>query len=71
MQIIMEAYYRNGRWGTQRASVFVEDGRAYFNNGFYDPLFCRTLADAENHFHGFIAARIPADAHSVRLMENA
>lgn len=69
MTIILHAYYRNGRWGTQRASVFVEGGRAYFNNGFADSLCCRSLADAEAHFHSFIADMIPADAHTIRRLE--
>lgn len=66
---ILQAYYHNGRWGTQRASVFVEGGRAFFNNGFADALCCHSLADAEAHFHSFIADMTPADAHSIRMME--
>ena len=69
MTTILEAHYRNGRWGTQRASVFVEGGRAYFNNGFADSLCCRSLADAEAHFHSFLADMIPADALAMRMME--
>lgn len=66
---ILQAHYQNGRWGTQRASVFVEGGHAFFNNGYADSLRCRSLADAEAHFHSFLADKVPADALTMRRLE--
>ena len=65
---ILTAHYQNGRWGTNRASVFIcDDGRACFSNGFSDPLACADQVEAEQRFYRFLADYKPADALTMRL----
>lgn len=67
IRTILEAFYHNGRWGRQRASVYEQDGFYYFNNGFADPLRCDDLADAEAYFTAFLADRKPVKQIGVML----
>ena len=67
---IMTAYYRNGRFGTNRASVSTDaTGAGYFCNGYGDLFRYATVLDAERAFTNFIADMIPEDGNFVRILE--
>jgi len=67
---IISAYYRNGRFGTNRASVSTDaTGAGYFCDGYGDPFRYATILDAERAFADFIADMIPEDGNAVRILE--
>ena len=67
---VMIAYYRNGRFGTNRAAVSTDaTGAGYFCNGYNDPFRYATVLDAERAFTNFIADMIPENGNAVRILE--
>ena len=53
---LIQATYRNGKWGNNRASVSVwSDGLVTFCNGFADPMVYPSYSAAKAAFHRFIA----------------
>ena len=67
---ITSAYYRNGRFGTNRASVSTDaSGAGYFCNGYGDPIRYANAPEAESAFYNFIADQIPEDGFAVRILE--
>ena len=66
-QIILEAYYRNGRFGHNHATVRLhDDGHCTFCDGSGDPWRVRDIAEAEEWFRDFMADKVPADALACR-----
>lgn len=58
---MLEAYYWNGAWAVQRASVVLDhDGRSLFCNGYADPMLFPRLSEAESAFYEFLADKKPA-----------
>jgi len=56
MTTILQAKYRNGGWGDNRASVTLwPDGLYTFCNGFADPMAYPNYAAAKEAFHRFLS----------------
>ena len=60
MENILTAHYENGRFGSNKATVNLRDGRYTFCNGYSDPWAARDLNHAEDMFYEFLADKVPA-----------